>query len=240
MTTSGLRFSTAAVLLLLATASPEDALDASLMHTKCQTLLTGMSARGHSKFELSALCRARLPLDVCGNALSLLGRTPWAPTTISATCGKWQAEFAARTRGFAHERRAQTQGLVAESLDGLTQMKAEVGICVNKTLDECAQFKAQEYPKATQKILNVLDALYQQSLGNGSPVPQAPQRKYQVPELGADAGHGAGFFAGLALLSAVSAAAGAMLALRLRPSAARPLALAPSGEGSGAGAALGE
>jgi len=238
MAAASLRFSAAPALLLLAAALPQDALDASLLRTKCQTLLADMSAQGHSHFELRAVCRARLPSDVCGSALGLLGRTPWTPATIAATCDRWQTEVAARTRGLAPGRRAQTQGTILETLDQCTQLKAQLGLCTNKTLDECAQHKAQEYPRATQRIINVLNSMYQDATGGGG---QTPQRKYQAQGLGAPAGPGAGSWAGLALLSAVSAGAGAMLAVRLRRSPAPSVALAACDEeGSGARGALGE
>jgi len=248
MATSGLCFSAAAVLLLLAAASPQDDLEASFIRTKCQTYLTGVSAAGHSRFELSALCRARLPSHVCGSALGLLGRQPWAPSAIDATCGRWQAEFAARVSSLGPERRAQTQGSIQATLDQITAYKAQLGICTNNTLEECAQHKAREYPKATQRITDALSQMYADAMGSGGQAPpQVPQRKFQVQEVGAPAGHarevgapagqGAGFWAGLAVLSAASAGLGAMLAVRLTRGGAAAILARAGGDGD---TALGE
>mmetsp|Transcript_59621 Transcript_59621/g.169622 ORF Transcript_59621/g.169622 Transcript_59621/m.169622 type:complete len:237 (-) Transcript_59621:101-811(-) len=214
MATSSLCFSVAAALALLAAASPQDALDASLIHSKCQTFLTDVSVRGHSKFELSAVCRSRFPSDVCSSSLSLLGSTPWAPTTISATCDKWQAEYAKRTQGLSPARLADTRGSILDALDQATKAKSEMGLCVDKTLDECCQYKAKEYPKATQKILDMLNNLYTGKKPPPSPPP--PGRKYQAQEVDALSGHTGGFWTGAALLSASTAAAAAMLVVRLR------------------------
>mmetsp|Transcript_59622 Transcript_59622/g.169628 ORF Transcript_59622/g.169628 Transcript_59622/m.169628 type:complete len:241 (-) Transcript_59622:101-823(-) len=218
MATSSLCFSVAAALALLAAASPQDALDASLIHSKCQTFLTDVSVRGHSKFELSAVCRSRFPSDVCSSSLSLLGSTPWAPTTISATCDKWQAEYAKRTQGLSPSRLADTRGSVMDALDQATKAKAQMGLCVNKTLDECCRYKAKEYPKASQKILDTLNALYagHGKPGHGKQGHSIPARKYQAHEVDALSGHTRGFWAGAALLSASTAAAAAMLVVRLR------------------------
>merc|ERR1719188_2475947 len=41
-------------------------------------------------------------------------------------------------------------------LDEITKQKAEVGICTGKSLQECAQYKATEYPKYTQQFQDVM------------------------------------------------------------------------------------
>jgi len=233
MATSSLRFCAAVALALLAAASPQDALDASLIRTKCQTFLTDMSVTGHSRFELGAVCRSRFPPDVCSSALSLLGSTPWAPTTISATCDKWQAEFARRTQGLGPSRRAETQGSIIDALDQATQAKAQLGLCVNKTLDECCRYKAKEYPKASQRIVDVLNSLYAGKMGPRKPS-AVPARKYQVHEVDTLIGQtGVLFWAGAALLSASTAAAAAMLVLRLRRRPAASMALVEHGDEDG-------
>merc|ERR1719264_565326 len=83
-----------------------------------------------------------------------LGKQPWSPEMMETTCKAWDAEFQARTQGMSPLRRAQTKGSLLQALDTATKMKAEMGLCKNVTMDQCAQDKAKKYPKQAQKVMD--------------------------------------------------------------------------------------
>eukprot|EP00420_Gonyaulax_spinifera_P032093 CAMPEP_0197877084 /NCGR_PEP_ID=MMETSP1439-20131203/5901_1 /TAXON_ID=66791 /ORGANISM="Gonyaulax spinifera, Strain CCMP409" /LENGTH=220 /DNA_ID=CAMNT_0043496413 /DNA_START=80 /DNA_END=739 /DNA_ORIENTATION=- len=144
------------------------------MMTHCRNFLNRMSTEGHSKFEVGALCRSRLPPDVCQKALKPLGEQPWSPATLETTCKGWEAEYQSRLEELGPSRRAQTQVDLMQMLDQATAMKAELGICKQKSLEECAAHKAKEYPKATAKVQKVMMRLYSQYMGGGPAVVTDP------------------------------------------------------------------
>jgi len=142
----------------LAAASPDEFPDATAMaamHANCYSLLTGMGRSSYSKTELSMICRAQLPMEVCHAAASELGEKPWGPATIGRTCGKWQEQWTERVLLMTPEDREMEQIDWQANLDEITRKKAALGICTGKTVNECASYKQTEYPKYTQQMNEV-------------------------------------------------------------------------------------
>jgi len=61
---------------------------------ECHTFLRELEGRDSG--ELAALCRARLPGEVCRNARKMLGAQPWRSESLEATCKQWEAEWLPR------------------------------------------------------------------------------------------------------------------------------------------------
>eukprot|EP00420_Gonyaulax_spinifera_P019217 CAMPEP_0197897094 /NCGR_PEP_ID=MMETSP1439-20131203/41638_1 /TAXON_ID=66791 /ORGANISM="Gonyaulax spinifera, Strain CCMP409" /LENGTH=226 /DNA_ID=CAMNT_0043517701 /DNA_START=48 /DNA_END=728 /DNA_ORIENTATION=- len=208
----------AAAAPLLAAAAPSG------MATHCHNFLNRMSTEGHSRFEVGALCRARLPPDVCQRVLKPLGEQPWSPETLDTTCNGWEAEYQSRLEALAPSRRAQTVVGVVKMLDQVTAMKAELGICKHMSLEECAAHKAKEYPKATQKLMKLMRRLYDSYTGNGpavlpDPDSDRPSRLYQdaAPvEAGVLPGRSLGIFAASGALGGAAVAAAVLARRRQR------------------------
>jgi len=192
--------------------------------THCRSFLDQMSTDGHSKFEIGALCRSRLPPDVCMKALKPLGDRPWSPETLDTTCRAWDAEFQARLQDLAPSRRAEETFDLMQSLDNVMRVKRELGVCKTASLEECAEHKAKEYPKATQKIITLSEKIYN-SWKTGKPLYPAPPPGSDRPhalyeatapvEAGLPAARSAGIFAvSGALVGAVVTAAALLLRRR--------------------------
>jgi len=169
---------------LLLQGAAEDELGLAHVHEQCHALLAGMAAQGHSRFELGALCRQRLPHAVCREAMGTLGNQPWSQEAKDATCDRWTAEWQERAMHLAPERRAQTLQDLQSKLDYCTAKKAQLGICENKTMDECVQHKTTEYPKLTQRVSAVLQSMYadyQHSTGMGPAAAASPGSSSSAP-----------------------------------------------------------
>jgi len=66
--------------------------------SQCQGFLQMLDGRGDE--EVAALCRARLPGDMCRGVRESLGQQPWSAGRMTQTCVRWQAEWAPRVLGF--------------------------------------------------------------------------------------------------------------------------------------------
>jgi predicted outer membrane protein len=142
-------------LFALAAASPDEFPDTAAMaaiHANCYSLLTGMGRSSYSKTELSMICRAQLPTEVCRAASNELGEKPWSPATIGRTCGKWEEQWTERALLMTPEERELEQVDWQAKIDEITRKKAAVGICTGKSVNECASYKAEEYPKYTKQL----------------------------------------------------------------------------------------
>lgn len=127
----------------------------------CGELLKSMHVEGHSRFELGAVCRSRLPPEVCRSALGpLRGNAPWSTETISETCSRWEAEWQAHTAHLVPSRRAQTATNLVETLNLAMQKKRELGICQNLAFDECARMKAEKYPALIANASRILQEIF--------------------------------------------------------------------------------
>merc|ERR1712176_1143312 len=90
-----------------------------------------------------------------------------------ATCKVWDAEFQKGIQNLSPERRVSTTMNLMQALDTAMKLKAEVGLCKGKSMDECAKYKAAEYPKQTQKVMNAMSRV-QKSLMKGTPLYPTP------------------------------------------------------------------
>lgn len=135
------------------------------VQAQCNRLLTKMSEAGHSHFELAALCRARIPVPVCHDALRSLGQGPWTQEHIATTCRDVQSNWHARFLSLAKERGLQTGdssfSQVQTAIDEAMRTKAATGICTGMQLDECAQYKAREYPVKAAELEKAITLKYQ-------------------------------------------------------------------------------
>jgi len=180
----------------------------------CVDFLARLSATGHSRFELSALCRARLPKPVCHDALGSLGQSPWTEGQVAATCrgvqSRWHERFLQATGegspGGAESAAVATFAGGAESfsevqvaLDEAMRAKSAVGVCTDMQLDECAQYKAREFPAKAREIERTLTLKYQfwnGEVGNMGGLPQLeevaspaspmphPEEKFEEADVG--------------------------------------------------------
>jgi len=142
-------------LFALAAASPDEFPDTAAMasmHANCYSLLTGMGRSSYSKTELQMICRAQLPMDVCRAAANELGEKPWSPATIGRTCGKWEEQWTERALLMTPEERELEMTNWQAQMDEITRKKAALGICSGKSLNECVDYKKEEYPKYHQQF----------------------------------------------------------------------------------------
>lgn len=177
MTTAIFLNTTLLSLLLLAEATPRSVSPLVNVQAQCRRLLTKISEAGHSHFELAALCRARVPMPVCQDALRSLGQSPWTHENIAATCrdvqSNWQARFVSTAKGrrlqsgvppFNEAQQVQTM------LNEAMLAKSVIGICTNMQLDECARFKAENYPRKAKEIERAITLKYHYWKGDLSEV----------------------------------------------------------------------
>merc|ERR1712217_66024 len=89
-------------------------------------------------------------------------------------------------QGLSPERRAMTATDLQKALDTAMKLKAEVGLCKGKAMDECAAYKAKEYPKQTQKIMGLMSKV-QANVMKGTPMfpSMAPAALPKLPTLAA-------------------------------------------------------
>mmetsp|Transcript_114292 Transcript_114292/g.227422 ORF Transcript_114292/g.227422 Transcript_114292/m.227422 type:complete len:229 (-) Transcript_114292:122-808(-) len=127
--------------------------DSSYVKDKCHELLAGVENEGHSHFEVAALCRARLPSNLCREGLNRLGKQPWSVETMRSACSYWDAEYNAHVVDPAPARR--TQDLVA-GIEYTMDKKHELGICKALSFEECVKYKAATYPEIAQNITRVI------------------------------------------------------------------------------------
>jgi len=159
-TAMALRAVCALAIAPVALASPGGFPDMAPVHSKCYSLLSGMSASPYNQAELTMICRSKLPVEVCRMAAAELGPTPWQPSTIGRTCGKWQEQWTERVAHMtAEERRLDGEGW-QHQIDEITRKKASVGICTGKTVDECARYKSEEYPRYTKQLNDAMQEKY--------------------------------------------------------------------------------
>lgn len=156
------RFLCAFAVAPLAAAGSGNAPDMSGIHGKCYALLQGMSASRYSQAELSMLCRAKLPVEVCRATAKDLGEKPWSPSAIGRTCGKWEEQWSSRMLLVSPEERHEALEDWEAQVDDIMMAKAAVGICSNKTVDECAVYKRDEYPKYAMQLNDAMKQKHDQ------------------------------------------------------------------------------
>lgn len=167
-TTIAVFFNTVPLLSLLllvgADATPQSGSSFMRVQAQCRNMLTKISDTGHSHFELAALCRARVPIPVCHDALRSLGQSPWTHEKIATTCrdvqSNWHARFLSTAIGRKLQSGVATFSQIQAILDEAMLAKSVIGICTNMTLDECAQFKAKNYPVKAKEIERAITLKY--------------------------------------------------------------------------------
>jgi len=138
----------------------------------CQDLLRQVDSNGHSKFELGALCRSRLPPGACRMMLAPLdvAQQPWSSERISDTCMAWDVEWKAQTSELSHSKRTEQAKEIKAAVDAALVGKRTLGICDHLALDECVKDKAQQYEgrtaSSTRKVNQIiLDTFINQADG---------------------------------------------------------------------------
>lgn len=150
-----------------------DTPDMSNIQGKCYSLLQGMSASPYSQAELFMLCRAKLPVDVCRSTAEDLGEKPWSPSTIGRTCGMWEEQWAVRMLMVSPEEREQALEDWEAQVDDIMKKKSAVGVCTNKTVDECVVYKREEYPKYTKQLNDAMKDKHDQWTGHSGATERA-------------------------------------------------------------------
>jgi len=160
----------------------------------CQDLLRQVDSNGHSRFELGALCRSRLPPRACRMMLAPLdaAQQPWSSERISDTCMAWDVEWKAQTSDLSHAGRTERAKELKAALDVALAGKRKLGICDHLALDECVKDKAQRYDghtaSSTRKVdqiivdtfINQADGVTAASTGGVAPT-ALPDNMAQVP-----------------------------------------------------------
>jgi len=161
----------------------------------CQELLRKVDSSGHSRFELGALCRSRLPPRACRMMLEPLdaAQQPWSSERISDACTAWDAEWKAQTSELTHIERAERAKEFKAALDTALVGKETLGICDHLALDECVKDKAQQYDgrtaSSTKKVnqiiadtfINQADAIITTADGGVAPTGQLGNMAQDTP-----------------------------------------------------------
>eukprot|EP00416_Gambierdiscus_australes_P021324 CAMPEP_0171068960 /NCGR_PEP_ID=MMETSP0766_2-20121228/8865_1 /TAXON_ID=439317 /ORGANISM="Gambierdiscus australes, Strain CAWD 149" /LENGTH=229 /DNA_ID=CAMNT_0011525309 /DNA_START=89 /DNA_END=778 /DNA_ORIENTATION=- len=149
----------------------------------CHDLLRDVASRGYTDVELAAYCRATLPPHVCRDAMTSLGSQPWAPERIGAACQKWEDDARAAAPGREAATSYENYLELKKRVDDCMQQKAEAGLCKDPSsgsaipLDQCVQWKLQEYPKYSAKVQEAIQKVYNTAVtGQGVP----PQAKFEI------------------------------------------------------------
>jgi hypothetical protein len=213
----------------LAAASPDEFPDTAAMagmHANCYSLLTGMGRSSYSEAELSMICRARLPMEVCRAAANELGEKPWSPATIGRTCGKWDEQWTERALLMTPEERQLYQKDWQAKINDVVKKKAYVGWeCPQRQtgpdpVDQCTKYKNEEYPKLTAE----LNEVYKQKTEAWKKESNGAAVWYEVPGREAPAPSSLSVVSAVGAAALCAAGAAALVALTRKRRARSPLA----------------
>jgi len=134
----------------------------------CQDLLRQVDFHGHSRFELGALCRSRLPPRTCRKMLAPLdsAQEPWSSEKISDACMAWDVEWKAQTSELTYAGRTKRAQQLKAELDVALAGKRKLGICDNLALDECVKDKVEKYEGQTATSTKKVDQIIKDTFIN--------------------------------------------------------------------------
>jgi len=147
----------------IASSEGDVAADMEVVHANCRSLMEGLSSSSYSKTELSMVCRAKLPTEVCHAAARDLGEKPWSSSKMDAICKSWEERWTDRWRAL-EEREQRVRALEdwEAQVDEIMKKKTEVGVCNNLTVDECTVYKRDVYPKYPEELNDAMKEKHEQ------------------------------------------------------------------------------